>query len=63
VPAPKRTPRPPKPLLEVVKRPDGRPLSFTERLEEKMHKQLGHTGPVCHVCRTNASRLALAAGA
>jgi hypothetical protein len=61
--APRRTPRPPKPLLQVVRRPDGRALSFTERLEERMHKQFGHAGPICHQCRTNASRLALIAGA
>lgn len=61
--APVRAPRRKKPLLQLVRRPDGRALSFTERLEEKMHKQFGHSGPICHQCRTNASRLALIAGA
>lgn len=38
-------------------------LPFRERLEEAMHRELKHKGPVCHPCRMNGSRLAaLAAG-
>ncbi len=59
--APTRRPRrvaPPRPLIAMVHRGDGRALSYSERLAETMHRHLGHDGPVCHVCRTNASRLA-----
>jgi hypothetical protein len=33
-------------------------LPFRERLEEAMHRELKHDGPICHPCRMNASRLA-----
>jgi hypothetical protein len=57
-------PRRARPLIALVRRSDGRALSFSERLGERMHANLKHTGPVCHRCRMNASRLAsIAAGA
>ena len=33
-------------------------LPFRERLEEAMHRELNHVGPVCNPCRLNGSRLA-----
>ena len=33
-------------------------LPFRERLEEAMHRELKHEGPVCNPCRLNGSRLA-----
>jgi len=33
-------------------------LPFRERVEEAMHRELKHVGPVCHACRMNGSRLA-----
>ncbi len=33
-------------------------LPFRERLEESMHRELKHQGPVCNPCRLNGSRLA-----
>jgi hypothetical protein len=51
-------PRRTRPLIAKVRRADGRALSYSERLEEAMHRQLKHPGPVCHRCRMNASRLA-----
>jgi hypothetical protein len=45
-------------MIALVGRGDGRAMSYRERLAELMHKKFGHTGPVCHRCRTNASQLA-----
>lgn len=67
-PAPVVTPEPvvapapkvatPKPLVakELARRKVV--LPFRERLEEAMHRELKHDGPVCHACRMNGSRLA-----
>lgn len=57
VSAPKRPVRR-RPLIARVRKADGRPLSFSERLSVAMHREFGHPGPVCHGCRMNASRLA-----
>jgi hypothetical protein len=57
-------PRRARPLIALVRKSDGRALSYSERLGERMHANLKHAGPVCHRCRMNASRLAsIAAGA
>jgi hypothetical protein len=52
--------RRPRPLIALVRRGDGRALSVSERLSEKMHAQFKHAGPVCHTCRLKASQLAAA---
>jgi hypothetical protein len=51
-------PRRPRPLIALARRSDGRALSFSERLAERRHAQFKHPGPVCHICRMSASRLA-----
>jgi hypothetical protein len=51
-------PRLRRPLVVLARRHDGRPVSFSERVEERMHRELKHVGPVCHRCRLNGSRLA-----
>jgi hypothetical protein len=56
-------PRLRRPLVVLAKRHDGRPVSFSERVEERMHRELKHVGPVCHRCRLNGSRLATLAAA
>jgi hypothetical protein len=54
-------PRPDKvarPLVAKVRARRKVVLPFRERLEEAMHRELKHKGPVCHPCRMNGSRLA-----
>jgi hypothetical protein len=48
----------PKPLVDKERARRKVVLPFRERLEEAMHRELKHVGPVCHVCRMNGSRLA-----
>jgi hypothetical protein len=48
----------PKPLVAKERARRKVVLPFRERLEEAMHRELKHVGPVCHPCRMNGSRLA-----
>ena len=47
-----------RPLVAKVRARRKVVLPFRERLEEAMHRELKHDGPVCHACRMNGSRLA-----
>lgn len=58
VPKPRRAAATPRPLVAKVRSRRNVVLPFRERLEEAMHRELGHDGPVCHACRMNGSRLA-----
>jgi hypothetical protein len=62
-PAPVKKARAPRPLVAKVLAGRNVVLPFRERLEEAMHRELKHEGPVCHVCRMNCSRLAALASA